>query len=883
MISQFSSMPNSPYLAVAGAPRSRSRYGLKNEPIEYNEVPSLLWNDAYNDDHEELYRKIQHISDYMLQGGPSVYSHANPNTARCRPAYRGEIDMKDYDMADAFYGMPGSAAIKDYAFFHSVTQRHIGGALNEPLKFSYRDISPAATTRYMKAVAAQLNESHRRAIAEAMQAAAEQSGQPADFSFLTDPDIVVPQDSVFIPPTQSLEERAGHALLVDTVKRHKVKDVFRKCREDAIQINARMAHIVVDRKGTRPVRLDPDRVHWIAPGPIRTDADCDAIGTWDYPSVTEILNQDGNLFPDSGTIRGLTKTVEDMKAGSPLWYNPRQYWLAGEHQSVQPGDRDSPMMLAAMWQDKFYPGSDVFGHLNGQSVGVLRHQIYFKMIRFMRCRVLINGKAATDDKLLEWQKRNYDGKLDIRYVPMEEDEKKKAGEYIDKIPIVNMWQARRYGHNTLVDVHRCTHVPQFPSPKVDVRFPIIIHVSFKRGFVALGLEFQRMWNTLWNRIDEQLNLGGAESALLIDEVQIKNKQQAKSMMWQAKKTAVLHYNSSLLQDRSNGAAQKHLTRVQLTNESNTINNMLSLAGLVKSIYEGMVGDPGQAGKYDSAQKLGIVNNQQANITTEFGYEDNLFQNDVFQRTAEVQKTVLQGDQWAEVSFDGASSGRVAANKKGRQAIFIPKTLADVEPMIEVDNGMDLMNIRQKIEGMAEKVLPSGGASGIREFIRLLFEDDPYEALAIFDAGMNEVEKAEAANAKSAQENAKAKNDIEAQKMQIPIQTMTLRTEADKLIAHVKDARKAEELNAKGDMKDIEESNQRERMMLENELQTGQSHFLQDADTQNQAQLQGMDAQQQAGLQQQDAQHQAGLQANDAQNQAMLQQQMAQMQQQGGEE
>ncbi len=840
--------------------RPGQRIGASKDPINYRDVPALLFLPEYNKNHDELYKKIQHISDHLMARGSTVYSHNNPNTRACRPAYEGKINMKDYQTADAFYGQSGSAKIKDYAFFHSVTQRHLGSSLQEPLKFTYRDISPGAIERRMKAVEIQDREYKKRQIAAAIQQAAEEAGTPADMSFLTNPDIYLPEDSIYTAPTHSIEERAGHAMLVDAVKRHSIKDVFHQCREDAIVLNARIAHIVHDRRGVRPVRLDPDRTHWIAPGPIKSDRDCDVIGTWDYISIPELLNQDGKYFPNANSVRGLNDVVEELKAGKSFLYNPRDYHFAGETQVAFAGDRLDPLMLDVMWQEKFYPGTAIYDQMNSIDAGVLRHQIYFKMIDFLRCRVIIKGKQATEESFNQWRFRNYDNKTDIRYEPLDPEEKRKPGEFIDKTPIVQWWQARRYGHNTLVDVHRCTHIPNLPTPNTDPRCPIVIQVNHKRSFVALGLDFQRMWNILWNRIEEQLNLGGAESALLIDEAQLKNKQDSKKMMWQAKKLAVLHYNSALLQDRSNDLARKHLTRVQLTNESNTINNMLALAGLVKSIYDGMVGDPGNAGAYDSASKLSIVNSRQSAITTEFSYYDNQFQNDVFQREAEVQKTVAIGDEWAEVVYDGAISGRVGSGKNQRKTIYIPKTMKDVMPQIEVDNGLDLMNIRQKIESMAERVLPSGGAGGIREFIRLLFEDDAYEALAIFDAGMSEVEKAEAASAKAAQENAAQRNQVEAMKARVPIETMKIRTEADKIIAHVKEQRKAQEGEMKADMKDVEEINEREKMVLQNELDTGQQDTLQTQQVQNQAALQGQQAQNQAMLQQQQA-------AYDQQNQS----------------
>ncbi len=841
MIPQYSTSTLSPYLAQPLPRPYSNQRGLVEQAIDFTQVPSLLWHREFLTNHDAFYKKIQHIRDYLLMEGPSVYNHNNPNTPKCRSAYRGEIDPEDYKIADSFYGRPGSAKMRDFGFFHSVTQRHIGRALQEPLKFSYRDVSPSAVQQRMKAVATQMDEYSRRAMADAMAQAAEQAGQPADFSFLANPDIMVPEDGLFTPPTMSVEEIAGHALLVDAVKTYRVRDQFRQCREDAIQINARMAHIISDRRGTRPVRVDPDYVHWIAPGAIRTDADCDVIGTWDYPSVTEVLNQDGHLFDDADSIRGLTRTVEELRDGRSFYYNPRQYYFNGETQVAQPGDRADQMLFPAMWQDKFYPNSDVLGRLNGESIGVLRHQIYFKMIRFLRCEVLLNGKRATPEKMTEWRMRNYEGDIDARFEPLDDDEAKKPGAYIQKIPIVNLWQARCYGHNKLVGVQRCTHVPQYPTPKIETRFPIVVHVSRKRSFVALGLDFKRMWDLLWNRIEEQLNLGGAENALLFDTAQV-NLKESKALMWQAKKTAVIHYNSTKIQDRGNQMAQKHLSRVQLTSESSTINNMLSLAGLLKAVYEGMVGDPGQAGAYDSANKLRIVGNQQSEITTEFSYEGNLFENDVLQRTAEIQKTVLIGDEWADVSYGGASSGRVADSRAKRRPVYIPKSMKAVQPLVEVDNGLDLLNIRQKIENMAQQVLPSGGAAGIREFIRLLFEDDPYEALAIFDSGMSEVEKLEAANAQAAQKNAEMRNQVEAKKAQIPIETMRMRTEADLLIAHGKEQTKAAALDAKGELNDIDNQNQREQTMLEHELGTGGESFLEDQSAGNQAALQQQAAQ-----------------------------------------
>ena len=835
----FDSRSSSPFFPVGYPYPPQADSGqvptYDGEKIDFAEVPALIWLPEFDTDHTKFYRLIQHLSDYLIAQGPSLYRDS-PNSAACWDAYQGVIDSKEYDKAENTWGAPGSAPMRDYGFYHAVKQRLIEGKITQPLEFTLRDVSPKAIEDRLNAVIDVLGERAVREVASAMQQQAEAEGTPLNLDFTHNPGVYVGEGDATTVQTPSLVEAWMYTQLMALVKDKKLSEEFKESFIHRLVINAQAAHITTDRAGVQVQAIRPDMISCLSKGPITKDTDCDAIAVYDYITAADILTEMGHLF-DEGSPKALLDTVRKLRGGAVMRYDPRSFWL--RPQGATPSEftefrneRDEVTGYHPVdWTNHFYKSTYTD---NQYTVSVMRQRLYFKLIRFRPMRAFINGKPATKQSYQQWKFRNYNSKLDIRYEPIEG--KPKPGEFFINGKSVELYEATRLGHNTILGVKRCLTAPQDILNPKEVKFPVVIRTSLNRSVVELGRDIRRMWNILWNRIEEKLNLGGADSAILLDLAQLDGgKEGVTDLMWQAKRMGVVTYNSQKLQDKTNPQAQRHLSSVKLTDEGQSVNNMLALAGLLKMSYDSMIGVggavQGQAGAYDSSSKLSFLSNQQSAITAELYHEDALFDNEVLQRVAEMQRMINAADQYGEV--EATMPGGSRYRQSMALSPLVRKQLRDAKPLVEMQNGQRLLQIREKIEALAMQALPSGGASGIREYIKLLFADNPYEAMQIFDSGLSELEKIQAQQGQAQAQSAQLKAQSEAEKVKVPIMVEQIRSQTQLQIAGQKSKDKQDTEQQRADEFDLSAQNKREEMMLQSALQKDQSM--------NQAALEPQDA------------------------------------------
>ena len=817
-------MNGNDYTAYADE-RPERTLSQERDEIDFHEVPAVIWRDEYNDNHRGLQRQVQHISDYMLARDPSIYRHGNPNVAKCRRVYNGIIDPDDYDTASNTFGSPGVAEIKDYKFLYTVGQRIIGQKLQMPFQFDVKDGSPTAREKRLNAAIDQFTEKAARSMASALQQKSQDDGAPADFSFLKNPAVNpdAPVDEL------SQNEKTLNFLLRDSVTQYRTLDQMRLCTEDKTQLNAQAARVIVEGDQVYAQREDIENIDWISVGRIRSAEDCSAIGIREYVPTTTIFERFGDKFGSRGIAENLTEMVRKLRSGrGSLAYRPQVFQLTDGRNNTDIADYLTTSISGegynvwetTNWQHTFYPwdSKDATILHSTDPVKVLIHTIYFRVIKYRKVRVTINGKKPTTKQWEEYLYRNYESKLDVTFTELKDGEQSEPGD--QKIPYTQLWQATRVGHKLIFDIKRCTHAPRDIRQPKRVKFPIILSVNYKHGIGALSLEFVRLWNTLWNRIDEKLLLAGASSFIMLDEAQM-SVQEGNDLRASALKTGFGWYNSTKLQDRSNPMARYHLERRQLGDEAQQVQNLIALAGLLKATFDSMVGvgdaAQGRAGSYDTTSKLSFLYGQQTAVTQEFWHEDTQFNNDVLQRVSEIQRMVRAKDDWAEVQYEGTGGQRLI------KSVMLSKSLADTWPMVRLENAQKLQKIQDDIEVLAQQAL-SSGATGLREIIKLKFADNVQDALAIFDSGLSALEELQARQSQQQQQLQAQKIQADAQKSQLPLQVEQMRGQNALAVVQAKQQGERQKEDFKGQMADNQEVWARERSVQQSELDKDREQF-----------------------------------------------------------
>lgn len=800
----------------------------KNGKIDFGEFPTILWDKKYDDDPECLDALVQHISDFMLFGYGSMLAQKNDNDL-LDDIFNGKTKKLNdmYKEVLLTYGATGSSTLKDYKFFHTNYQSIAGMLIKMPFKISAHNVSQAIVDEKIgkgaKLAAAMIRNKAAAAIAQ-------EDGQ--DTSFMENKEEYIPSTVEELLATMNAPQQEEYALtriLTNLEHRHKVSNELLEANRDHFICGKMFAYI--DYMDGEPVikHVPREKFGFISPVKVRDmdDPNIIAWGVKDYISLENALRKYGHELAASGGVDYLKKTVNELRSdgvSNKFRYNPTKYQSNSYASMTHLGDYAGPLEGVydmgedgAVYRPHFYhtDRSGIFGY----NCSILEHKIWFKVIKSIRAKLLIKGKNPTKEQVRDWKSnRSSLDKKTIKYEPVDDKYSAKSGEYIVSYPKEELWEAIRLGHCTIINVRKYKYQTRYEKEVNRVKAPVVGLISNELSAVELGKELSVFYNSFMLKAAELRNTAGADDILMLDKAQM-NQGELASMLHSAQHTATAWFDSTIIQDKNNPLAAKHLTKTQLSPRVESIIRYIEASQVIKGLYDAMIGKLGEPSPYDSAEKVNQMLQQSSLITQKYFQEDYLFRLKAIQRWADVVKSVY-GDEDKYVSVFW---------KNGEQEILrVTKELSMYDYEIYFETGIKAIEDRNYILARAEQAVSSGGL-GFIDMIKIYFSDNIQESVAKIQMAMDQLKQDTLASQQAQQQLMAQKNEVDAQKIQIPLQVKEMDLQGVKYVADLRYQSQSDSLEHKANASDIQSQNKREEALLQAEVQSEMQAGQQEAE------------------------------------------------------
>lgn len=781
------------------------------------EEPVILYRKEYDTNPALFFDLIKRISDYMLLNGNSLYNFGNENQPYLIDAVAGKLNPKQYHTAENTYGEPGAVPIRDNHFYYSSKSHLLGEVTSHPFKFSSKNVS----NQYSRG---QIKRRAKNGAKLVTNLFAEFAGeQGTDISFAKDPKINMTGSKKDIFDRLNEHEKLDniiYKLLQDINYRHNFLELSKEAFDTKFDVNAEFASIEVVNGDVRFKHLRPDQVSWIANKRIKTLEDDAVIAACsiDYLSFTEIMNKYGMELNTGTGAAGILDAMERIRDKGLGFYDPdRNYFSEYFHKANRSTShmyQDDPDYKPDTWlrinhmNSCFYPFQRT---VEGLSYSILEQKNYFKVIVPTRYVVEFDGKTINKNLWEKWLRDDFHRDLVPSFTELEIGEKAPKGSFVVDKPKTVLYEATRLGHGTLVNVGEYKYRAEKSSRGSYLGLPIVAQISYDKSFGLVGYNFAYLTNIMFNRVEE-ITIGiGLSNALLIDTA---SGLDPMSFMYNARRSGVALYNSSKM-NGANQAASRHLDILKLGNNIEEVQNIMAMIGMMKLLYENMIGSSpqaqGVAQPYSGAKETQLNIANQSLLKQMKFWEHSLFMNQVLQRCADVAKFVFARDEVINVTL---SNGE-------KELLRLSKDLSLADFDIFLESGIDLANKKTKIDQAVASVLASGGIDMIEPLINILITDNPNEAMAIFRENKDKLSAMMAAQQEASQRAAQQQAQLEAQKNQIPIAVQQTRNEGLLNVQAMKMQERSASEDFKGHMSDIKYNQENQNRFVDHDLMMDQ--------------------------------------------------------------
>jgi len=640
-----------------------------------------------------------------------------------------------------------------------------------------------------------------------------------DMEFLKDKSLNLNGDSKSILDRlygQEQLEMIIFKLLQDMNYRHNIQEIIKETYDNKLDVNAQFAYLKVVNGDVIPEHIHPNKVRWIAGNDIKTleDPSVSACSIINHRTFNEIINTYQHKLNTGTGSKGLLDAIDKlMKKDTDFYYYPDKPYFSEtyrintltSHATDQETYKYDRFGKVDYMKNLFYPYKKT---ALGRTI--LEHKMFFKVQKPTRFVVEINGKAPSEKLYKKWRDEVDNRDLLAEFQELGIDEKAPKGSYVVDKFREELWEATQIGHCTLIDVKPYEYTSKKKGTETYVGMPIVAQISRDKSFVLIGENINRRINILSQRIDEIINQAGNSTAMLIDESVISDTD-ALSVLYNAKKTGIMMFNSTKFAG-GNAFSGKHFETIKIGHQLEEMNAMLAMIGILTDTYNSMIGSnaaaTGTAQNYDSTQKTQLNINNQSSLKAQNYWENSMFCNQLLQRAADILKKVKAKDAKENVTL---SNGE-------RELLQLTKDLSLGDFDIYVEYGSQLKDKKQIIDNAVINALSSGGIDMIEPLIQVLVADDPNQALGIFRKASEVIRVKEQQALQAQQEQAQAMTQIAAQKNQIPITVQDKRNEGMYTLQQMKDAEQRVREDFKGTVGDIKENNDRDKKILDHDLE-----------------------------------------------------------------
>jgi hypothetical protein len=791
----------------------------RDDLIDLYEFPSIIWRKEYETNPKKLSMLVQHISDYMLLVAGMPWNVAK-NPPINRSMFEGNLSEEEVDEVFSgvlyAFGERGAGELQDYKFFTQDYKAIESNLLKMPFEISFKATTAAYEEKKLSKAAERVAAFMRNAIIDQTM---QETGE--NLEDLKDPSAsnISRLDQLIEKMSAPDELEMVTARLVKNYARlFNFNDEFREVNKDHFTMNCMYSHIDTSEGTPRIKHVPANSVNFISPVPVR-DMDDPNIIAWsvrNYISINNALSKYGDtlaLHEGMGRIKDMIYKLRSGDSNEKYeYYNPYLYandyypLVETQHSTYENYD----ILTASENMRNFYSPLQSTGMYSSAPIGILEHKIYFKVMKYDKCVVLVNGKNPSKEQA----KMMKSGIVvpGVTYRVVEDDYKAKANEMIRNRPYEELWEATRLGHSVFVGIQKYQYQTRYERDHKRVYPPVVGTIIHEDSMVSTAKSLYITYNKLMYIVDEKVNTAGADNVLLYDNAQAT--MTVKEAILQAKKFGVLEFNSSAFTQKENTMANKHLSKLDMSDRVESIINYLKAADIIKQTWADTIGlslqAKGEAGKYDSAAKVDRLISQSSNILYSYMRDDYEHRRRTIKRYADIIRRYA-ADNPSKISslWDGAV----------REIASVSKDLSIVDMELDMVYGYEALNDKEDLL----RDISAGVASGVTDIETLIeakLANSPSEIRAIFKASREKVAQQREAMQQQQSQIAQGQAEIDkAAKVDVPIQKEQIKAQAAQMVAEIRAGAQAEDRTSREDQVDIQEANSRQRSVLDSLLQS----------------------------------------------------------------
>ena len=196
----------------------------------------------------------------------------------------------------------------------------------------------------------------------------------------------------------------------------------------------------------------------------------------------------------------------------------------------------------------------------------------------------------------------------------------------------------------------------------------------------------------------------------------------------------------------------------------------------------------------------------------------MFMNQVLQRAADIGRWEWAIDDRRNVTLPNGE----------KQLLKLTKDISLGDYNIWIESGWNMRQKQERINNAILQALSSGGIEMMEPLIAALAADNPKQVLSIFRETKDMILKSQAAAQEQAGQQAQVSAQLEQEKNRIPIEVANIQASAKLQEVQMKTQNDREKEDFKGQMGDIQEVNERERMILDGDIQARMKQLEQQA-------------------------------------------------------
>ncbi len=633
----------------------------------------------------------------------------------------GYFDTKQFEYVTDMYGITAPARLVNYPIIMPKLDLLVGELISQPLSFTVYVTNRSAIRRKNEKKIQVAAEFILRPLRREIEKVTKVEFQDEDIGMELPEDVKAFQEYKF---RDAMEDQV-HIGLDYLIQKYDLKNVFKRGFYDMGITSKEFYRVIIKNGDPYPERIDTRTMIYDPDSEKETLQDSLYAGVDNYYTVNEIIDRFGHILTKKDV-----DYLEELMTQESAWYQ----------------DNNVPFSSYIYTQDT--------------SLKVRVVDLQWRSIRMMKFKESPN---------------KFDPEVPY-YKMLPDDYKEKKGEKIVKRPIVEVWEAIKVGHEKLIKFgpkpNQYRFEENYAEGKLDFFGVIKTNINGRTLSIVDALKnIQILYNVVMYHIELCMARAGGKS-IVYDVAQKPKKTPLADVLYHAKNSGLILINSK--QEGQQISTFNQFQQIDFT-LSNSVQQLINLKMMLEDTAEKLTGiSASRSGIQKSGDLVGVTERNVLQSTT--------ITAPMFELHYKIVGDVLQ-DMANKMRMCWANEGRMANvfGDMGMQSFKIDKAISREEYGLFVKNNSREVQEKSIMLQLIERYSSTGAIEPLAA-IQAVRGDSATEVEAILTGALKEMRAQQIELQEREVAAQEAKNQIEGQKIQVPVQVAQINSEADIQVA-----------------------------------------------------------------------------------------------------